>query len=158
MPHNKLRGVCRINFGEVRTSKPLRVRGLSSRKLITFDPFVNCIMVMMVNFLDFVIPPFFSWFFFRLAFLTGVLQPFCIRTWIKLCVQLELQACQRLCFNCDLVWRHYLKVMFDLIVNGLYKRIEDRMINKTHIIDLENIKHDLYTHFNMQIHLHIQGS
>ena len=43
-------------------------RGLPPRKLITFDPFVNSIKVILVNFLGFVIFPFFFLIFFKLAF------------------------------------------------------------------------------------------
>ena len=49
------------------------VRGLPPRKLISFDPFVNGMMVIVVNFLDFVNFLFllFSQFFFRSAFFLG---------------------------------------------------------------------------------------
>ena len=52
------------------------VRGLSPRKLISFDPFVNSMMVILVNFVDFV--HFFLSFlpiFLRSAFLGGYAAP-----------------------------------------------------------------------------------
>ncbi len=47
------RGICRINFGKVQTLTTLGVRGVP-QKLVTFDPFVNKIMAIFVNFLHFV--------------------------------------------------------------------------------------------------------
>ena len=44
----------------VRTSEKLGVRGLPPQNLISFDPLVNCIEVIVVNFFDFVIFPSFS--------------------------------------------------------------------------------------------------
>ena len=64
-----VRGVCRINFGEVWTSEKIGGEGVTPRKLITFYPFVDSIMVILVNCLAFVtfFPSFVS-IFFRLTF------------------------------------------------------------------------------------------
>ncbi len=48
------RGVCRINFGEVQTLNKLGLRGVTPSKTHCFWPFVNCIMLIFFNFLDFV--------------------------------------------------------------------------------------------------------
>ncbi len=70
-------GVCRINFGEVRTLKKRGGwRGLTPWKLIIFDPFVNSIVVILVNFLYFInFCLLFSQSLFRLAFYP------CIHAW-----------------------------------------------------------------------------
>ncbi len=52
------------------------VRGITPQKLISFVPFVNGMMVILVNFLDFVnFFPSFVTIFFSSAFFGGALQP-----------------------------------------------------------------------------------
>ncbi len=77
-------GVCRINFGEVRTSKKSGVWGGEGvpLKLISFDPLVNYIMVIMVNFFDDVNLFLFFLDFCQICFFLGgggAMHPLCIR-------------------------------------------------------------------------------
>ena len=84
------RGVCMINFREVWTSK-IGVRGITPQKLVTFDPFVNSIMVILVNFLDFFFFLGGGLFFLGVGWVGGTLHPLapsCIHASVA-CVQLK---------------------------------------------------------------------
>ena len=64
-----------LYIGRCGLRKKIEVRGVAPLKLISFDPFVNCVVVILVNCLDFVI---FSIFYSYLFLFFPLDWPFCV--------------------------------------------------------------------------------